>query len=121
MRTFLVCYDLAQPAFNKAAVVAAITSVGASWARPLDNVWYLRTDTDQGDLESTLRDAIDTDDGLLIQAVREEAVLLNTNLRWFRQRRVSGSDGGPADNVVPFPGATAANDDDFGVAVRAAS
>ena len=44
---------------------------------------------------------LDTDDGLLIQAVTEDAVLSNTQLRWFRQRR---ADTGSAEmtNVIAF-------------------
>jgi hypothetical protein len=39
---------------------------------------------------------------MLIQAVNEEAVLSNTQLRWFRQRR---ADTGSAEttNIIAFP------------------
>jgi hypothetical protein len=121
MRTYLVCYDLADPAINKADVVAAIMMVGLSWARPLDNVWYVRTELEREQIEAELRATVGADDGLLIQAVRETAVLLNTSLRWFRQRRVSAAEGAAIDNVVPFPSVAAANDDDFGETVRVAS
>lgn len=110
MRTFLVCYDLSEPVFNKADVVSTITMAATSWARPLENVWYVRSDCDQQEIEDRLRRVIGLDDGLVIQPVREEAVLMNTGLRWFRQRRVADTPTTPAHNVVAFPAAAPAHD-----------
>lgn len=121
MRTFLVCYDLAYPAFNKADVVSTITMSAASWARPLDNVWYIRTDGDQQEVEDGLRGVIGLEDGLLIQAVRDEAVLMNTGLRWFRQRRVDARVEAAHDNIVAFPGRESAVDMSAMAPVKAAS
>ena len=45
---------------------------------------------------------LDPDDGLLIQATKDEAVLTNTALRWFRQRR-AGIVAGEDTNVIAFP------------------
>lgn len=121
MRTFLVCYDLAHPAFNKADVVSTITMSAASWARPLDNVWYIRTDTDQQEVEDRLRGVIGHEDGLLIQAVRDEASMMNTGLRWFRQRRVEAYAEAAPDNVVAFPGRESAGHTPSMPPVKAAS
>ena len=132
MRTFLVSYDLAKPSLNQPYLADAIMSLGAAWARPLDNVWYLRAEESQAEIEVRLSRLLDEHDGLLIQETRGEAAMLNTGLRWFRKRRqVLGSaptiDG--RDNVVVFPlqhGAPAADNDRFeavaaAVEIRAAS
>ncbi len=87
MHTFLVSYDLARPDLNQAYLADAIMSLGAAWARPLANVWYVRSIEDQASIEARLSRLLDENDGLLIQATRGEAVLRNTGLRWFRQRR----------------------------------
>lgn len=102
MRTFLISYDLAKPHLTKHVVAQAIMSVGASWARPLDQTWYVRSEESEEALEATLARFLDTDDGLLIQAVKEEAVLTNTSLRWFKQRR-AGIEVDEHANVIAFP------------------
>ena len=75
---------------------------GNSWARPLEQTWYVRTDAREDQIEAQLRGHLDPDDGLLIQATRDEAVLTNTALRWFRQRR-AGIEAGGDTNVIAFP------------------
>lgn len=111
MRTFLVAYDLTRRNDHRPAIADAIMRSAEHWARPLDNVWYLRTAASSADIERQLAGLIGEDDGLLVQEARGEAVLSNTSLRWFRRRRDSS-------NVVPFP-VEAANDDGTG-AVREA-
>ena len=101
MRTFLVSYDLANPAMNQPYLTDAIMSLGEAWARPLANVWYLRTDGEQSMIEGRLARLLDEHDGLLVQAVREEAAFRNTGLRWFRRRRRDGDT--EASNVLAFP------------------
>ncbi len=101
MRTFLVSYDLANPAMNQPYIADAIMSLGEAWARPLANVWYLRTDGEQSMIEGRLARLLDEHDGLLVQAVREEAAFRNTGLRWFRRRRRDGD--ADASNVLAFP------------------
>ncbi len=102
MRTFLISYELAQPHLTKHLVAQAIMSVGASWARPLENTWYVRTHQDEAALEAWLARYLDNEDGLLIQPVKDDALLTNTSLRWFRQRQ-AGIDVAEHDNVVAFP------------------
>jgi hypothetical protein len=101
MRTFLVSYDLANPAMNQPYLADAIMSLGEAWARPLANVWYLRTDGEQSMIEGRLARLLDEHDGLLVQGVREEAAFRNTGLRWFRRRRRDGD--ADASNVLAFP------------------
>ena len=101
MRTFLVSYDLANPAMNQPYLADAIMGLGEAWARPLANVWYLRTETAQDAIEGRLARLLDEHDGLLVQAVREEAAFRNTGLRWFRRRR--REDALAPSNVVAFP------------------
>jgi hypothetical protein len=101
MRTFLVSYDLANPAMNQPYLADAIMSLGEAWARPLANVWYLRTDTAQEAIEGRLARLLDEHDGLLVQGVREEAAFRNTGLRWFRRRRREETQD--TSNVVAFP------------------
>ena len=101
MRTYLVSYDLANPAMNQPYIADAIMALGDAWARPLANVWYLRTDTEQTHIENRLGRLLDEHDGLLVQSVREEAAFRNTGLRWFRRRR--REDEVDATNVLAFP------------------
>ena len=102
MRTLLISYDLAKPFRNKHILAQEIMGLGARWARPLEQTWYVSTERDEVEIEAQLAVFLDTDDGLLIQSVSEEAVLSNTQMRWFRQRR---ADTGSAEttNVIAFP------------------
>jgi hypothetical protein len=105
MRTFLISYDLAKPHRNKHVLAQAIMGLGQSWARPLEQTWYIRAEAqDETAIESRLSPLLDGDDGLLVQSVSDDAVLTNTALRWFRQRR-SGVDVVPGGNVLAFPAA----------------
>ena len=101
MRTFLVSYDLADPAFNRNALTSAIMMLGQSWARPLAQTWYVKTDLAEGDLESLLGELLQHDDGLIVQAVDDEARLAGTSMRWFRQRPLLHDL--PQNNIVAFP------------------
>ena len=123
MRTYLVSYDLAKPALNQPYLAEAIMSLGASWARPLANVWYLKAEQTPSEIEARLSRLLDEDDGLLVQETRGDALMLNTGLRWFRQRR-RAVEIDAIGNVVAFPSATAAAKDSFGLdplEIRAAS
>ncbi len=102
MRTFLISYDLAKPHLTKHVIAQAIMSLGASWARPLETTWYVRSEENEEALEAWLSRFIETEDGLLIQAVKDDAIMTNTSLRWFRQRR-AGIDVAEHTNVIAFP------------------
>lgn len=102
MRTYLISYDLAKPHQTKHVVAQALMSLGTSWARPLEQTWYVRSEEGEQALEARLARYLDTDDGLLIQAVKDEAVMTNTSLRWFRQRR-AGIEVEEHTNVIAFP------------------
>ena len=52
-------------------------------------------------LERRLKPHLDGEDGLLIQRVEANALLLNTALRWFRKRRPES--GAEVGNIVVFP------------------
>ena len=115
MRTFLISYDLANPVQNKHAIAQSIMSAGERWARPLESTWYLTSDEDETTLADRLGPLLDTDDGLLIQSVDDQAVLTNTSLRWFRQRRQPMAEAAAAagnNNVVAFPAPSPAADDE---------
>lgn len=102
MRTFLVSYELAKPALNQPYLADAIMRLGDAWARPLQNVWYLRSLHTEAEIQARLSRLLDDEDGLVIQEAKGEAVLANTGLRWFRRRQHAAV---PVDaaNVVPFP------------------
>jgi hypothetical protein len=102
MRTYLISYDLAKPHRNQHVLAQMIMGLGDKWARPLNTTWYVASDREEIDLETDLREVLDEEDGLLIQAVKREAVLTNTSLRWFRQRRPA-LDLAPDSNIVAFP------------------
>lgn len=105
MRTFLIAYDLANPALNKHAVAQSIMAVGERWARPLESTWYVTSDTSEDVIAERLGALLDNDDGLLVQSVDDQAVLTNTSLRWFRQRRAAAETAAATapSNVVAFP------------------
>jgi len=104
MRTYLIAYDLANPARNKHAIAQSIMTSGERWARPLEQTWYLTSGDSEAVLAERLGGLLDNDDGLLIQSVDDQAVLTNTSLRWFRQRRAGPEASGQnVANVVAFP------------------
>ena len=99
MRTYLITYDLALPARH--ALSGAIMQLGEAWARPLETTWYVQSPERADALERRLKPHLEGEDGLLIQQVESEALLVNTALRWFRRRRQeSAADQG---NVVALP------------------
>lgn len=102
MRTFLVSYDLAKPNRNKHVIAQEIMGLGERWARPLESTWYVEGRVSAAEMERRLSGLLDTDDGLLIQQVENAAVLSNTSLRWFRQRRAE-IDIAPDSNIIAFP------------------
>ena len=73
MRTLIISYDLAQPHRNKHVLAQAIMGLGSSWARPLEQTWYVRTEANEDMIEHQLAGHLDPDDGLLIQAVKDDA------------------------------------------------
>lgn len=110
MHTLIISYDLANPHHNKHVLAQQIMGLGQAWARPLEHTWYVRTDASEDHVERQLAGLLEADDGLIIQAVEETAILTNTALRWFRQRRV-GMEIGQSSNVIAFPAPTAPADD----------
>ena len=102
MRTYLITYDLAAPARH--AVSSAIMQLGDAWARPLETTWYVQSTERAEALERKLRPCLGGEDGLLIQQVETDVLLLNTALRWFRKRRQEGHR--TSDNIVAFPAPT---------------
>ena len=99
MRTYLITYDLASAARH--TLSGAIMQLGEAWARPLETTWYVQSSERASALECRLKPHLEGDDGLLIQEVESEALLLNTALRWFRKRRQEASLA--TGNVVAFP------------------
>jgi hypothetical protein len=102
MRTLIISYDLANPQLNRHVLAQEIMAAGHSWARPLDQTWYMKTDEREETIEARLSTFLTADDGLLIQEVQDDAVLTNTALRWFRQRRAAFEITDDS-NVVAFP------------------
>ena len=78
MQMFLISYDLAAPTQNKNAMTSAIMMLGQSWARPLEQTWYIKADVEAGDIEQVLGRLLGDDDGLLVQSVADEAIMANT-------------------------------------------
>jgi hypothetical protein len=102
MRTLIISYDLANPHRNKHVLAQQIMALGEAWARPLEQTWYVRTDVREESVEAKLSGLLEADDGLLIQAVEDDAVLTNTALRWFRRRRPT-VEIAAGSNVIAFP------------------
>ena len=99
MRTYLITYDLASSARH--TLSSAIMQLGDTWARPLEATWYVQSTERADALERRLKPHLDGEDGLLIQQVESDALLLNTALRWFRRRKPANV--ADAGNVVAFP------------------
>jgi len=99
MRTFLISYDPAKSTGTKLAMATTVMNLGQAWARPLETTWYVRTTASKAEIDRRLRDLLEGEDGVIIQPVSEDASLLNTSLRWFRQRRTEPS----TTNVIAFP------------------
>lgn len=103
MRTYLISYDLANPNAKKHALAEIIMGLGVRWARPLEQIWYLTCEEAQEDIEARLSWLLGDEDGLLIQAVEDPAVLTNTSIRWFRRRGAAHAvTAAAAANVVAF-------------------
>jgi hypothetical protein len=111
MRTFLISYDLAHPSRNRHVLAQLIMTLGTRWARPLDQTWYVTSEAGLEEIEGKLAGLLDSDDGMLIQAVDEKALLTNTALRWFRQRQAPIEIAADS-NVIPFPAPTAPPSDE---------
>jgi hypothetical protein len=86
MRTYLITYDIADPA-DRQRLASAIMALGEAWARPLETAWYVRSRERQGVIQNRIASEVGSEDGVVIQQVESEAVLLNTGLRWFKRRR----------------------------------
>jgi hypothetical protein len=102
MRTYLISYDLARPHLRKHVIAQAIMALGESWARPLESTWYVRTEEAPETIEQRVARHLEEDDGLLVQGVRGDALLANTELRWFKKRH-GGIDVAEHTNVIAFP------------------
>lgn len=102
MRTYLISYELAKPHISKHVVAQAIMALGQSWARPLEQTWYVRSEETDEAIEARLSRMMTNEDGLLIQRVKDDAILTNTSLRWFRQRQAGVETGGDT-NIIAFP------------------
>jgi len=102
MRTYLISYDLAKPHLIKHIIAQAIMAAGQSWARPLEQTWYVRSDESEEAIEAKLTRILDSEDGLLIQRVKDDAILTNTSVRWFKRRQAGVETGGDT-NVIAFP------------------
>ena len=79
----------------------AIMMLGHTWARPLEQTWYIKADLEDSDIENVLHGLLDDNDGLLVQCVEHDAMLANTQLRWFKQR--SKPLAGVEANAIGFP------------------
>jgi cellulose synthase/poly-beta-1,6-N-acetylglucosamine synthase-like glycosyltransferase len=87
MRTLLVaCDDIGRLA-PLDSLVATVRQSGECWTRVLDTVWYVRTSAPLDEVVERFVEALGDDDGLVIQSVSEEPVLINTMRRWFRGER----------------------------------
>ena len=49
----------------------AAESLGTSWARPLEQTWYVRADAAEIDIQDRLTGLLDADDGLIVQSVSD--------------------------------------------------
>ena len=90
MRTYLITYDIATPA-RHSSPAPSCSSARPGPARSTTPGTCNRTERADA-LEGRLKAHLDGEDGLLIQQVEANAVLLNTALRWFKKRRQDAAD-----------------------------
>lgn len=65
MAATVISYDLRAPGRDYTALHDAIKSLGA-WARPLESLWVVQTNTSTTDAAKYLRQFIDANDRLLV-------------------------------------------------------
>lgn len=87
MMTYLISYELSKSYQRKLILSQAIMSLGESWARPLENTWYIRSKDREHIIKEKLGKYIDSDDAFLIQNVDDEVTMVNTSLRWFKAKK----------------------------------
>jgi len=124
MSTYLISYSLANPTANKHVLANAIMASGRSWARPLDHTWYVKSEQQVEFLEAFLSATLDDGDSLVVQAVREDAAMANTSLRWFKHRPQDDAASHPNETredaaVIPHPATFASQSPDLQSALAA--
>ncbi|HEX6002265.1 MAG TPA: hypothetical protein VFZ16_23155 [Hyphomicrobiaceae bacterium] len=105
MRTYLISYDIPGP--RRHILADAVMQLGEAWARPLEATWYVQSSERADALERRLRPLADAADGVLIQEVEANAVLMNTALRWFKRRRPAPPSHGTPAHGAPARGTEA--------------
>ncbi len=109
MTILLIAYDLEKVETSR-TVSKVIRAIGARWARPLANVWFVDTELVPADVEARLSPLLGIDDGLMVQKVDCEAVGYNTSMRWTPNSKpaavvgASSTDNLPPCEIIAWPG-----------------
>lgn len=69
MKTFLISYDLTNKTiFDYSKLIEYIKSFNA-WAKPLESVWLIKTDSNAVDIVNQIRSVTSVDDKILVVEV----------------------------------------------------
>ena len=116
-------HPISSPTISPSPTSSSTLSPRRSWplARAgharLEQTWYVRSEETEEVIEHKLTRLLDSEDGLLIQRVKDDAFLTNTSVRWFKQRQ-GGVEAGGDTNIIGLPGAEARADGRAGIALR---
>ena len=92
MGTYLIACDGDGRVASLREIAAVVRQTGESWTRVLDAVWYVRSPDPIEVLAARFDGLLGEEDGLVIQPVAQDPMLLNTARRWFSGDRSGGSD-----------------------------
>jgi hypothetical protein len=77
MATHLVSYDLRTPGKNYSGLHKFLKSFG-NWAKPLESVWLIHSDTSSEQVRNAIRQHIDANDRLfVVNVTNREAAWVN--------------------------------------------
>lgn len=71
MNTYLISYDLRAPGKDYTPLIAYLKKY-ATWAKPLESVWFVKSPLEATGVRDEIRTQIDTNDGLLVVDVTKD-------------------------------------------------
>lgn len=89
MKTYLVSYDLIRPESSPEYTrLINLIKTATNWAKPLESVWFIKTDLSSMDIVNKLRAVIDANDKLLVIEVTNDWTSFNVSkdvAEWMRK------------------------------------
>jgi hypothetical protein len=90
MKTYLITYDLIKPetSTDYLKLFANIKS-HISWAKPMQSVWFIKTNRTKAEVMKLLRSAADSNDKFLVIEVTKDWIAFNLSssvIEWMKSR-----------------------------------